>query len=119
MTVLPTRAQRLGRGGGDKADTARQRVAERGAGRARRPVIVDGQRVGDPWPESTGSEESVLVRVRSATGSTVVVALALLTRAGSKVVAETLAWLVIDPPDDGTTLMVAGLPPLATVPSCT
>ena len=33
-------------------------------------------------------------------------------------VAETLAWLVIDPPEDGTTLMVTlAVPPVATVPS--
>ncbi len=71
------------------------------------------------WPESTGSGESVLVSERSATGSTVVVALAeLLTSTGSAVVADTVAWLVIELPEDGVTLIVTpALPPLLTVPS--
>ncbi len=53
-------------------------------------------------PDRTGSGESDLVSDRSATGSTVVEALdALLTRTGSAVVADTLAWFVIEPPEVG------------------
>lgn len=59
-----------------------------------------------------------MVRLRSATGSTVVVALeALLTRAGSAVVADTLAWFVIDVPEEGVTMMLTvALAPFATAP---
>ena len=59
------------------------------------------------WPEDTGSGESDFVIERSATGLTVVVALAeLLAEFGSPVADETLAVLVIDPVDGGVTLIV-------------
>ncbi len=70
------------------------------------------------WPDDTGSGESDLVIERSATGSTVVVALAeLFAGVGSPVAEETLAVLVIDPVDGGVTLIViVTLPPFAMVP---
>ncbi len=70
------------------------------------------------WPERIGSGESEFVSTRSATGSTVVVALAaLFTRTGSAVAADTLAWFVIELPDVGVTVMVTlAFPPLATEP---
>src|SRR5688572_14090393 len=71
------------------------------------------------WPESTGSGASVIVNARSATGSTVVDALAeLLTSTGSAVDADTLAWLVIVPPEAGVTVIATlALAPLPRLPS--
>ena len=71
------------------------------------------------WPEDTGSGESDFVMDRSATGSTVVIALAeLLAGLGSLTAEETLAWFVIDPVDGGVTLIwTLALAPLAIVPS--
>ena len=71
------------------------------------------------WPASTGSGESVFVSDRLATGSTVVDALALLlTRTGSVVVADTVAWLVICPAVSGVTEIATLAPcPFAIVPS--
>jgi hypothetical protein len=71
------------------------------------------------WPEETGSGESDFVIERSATGSTVVVALALLfAEFGSLTPEETLAWFVTDPVDGGVTLIVTlALAPLAMLPS--
>src|SRR6185369_14100408 len=62
----------------------------------------------------TGSGESGLVSDRAAAGSTVVHSVAaLLTKTGSAVAADTVAWLVIMPPELGAPVIttVASAPP--------
>ncbi len=70
------------------------------------------------WPTSAGSGESVFVTARSATGLTVVVALAeLLARLVSIAVEATLAVFVIEPWFCGVTLIeTVALAPLSIVP---